>query len=439
MICDANQAVICAIQPEQGVGTWTTPDSNVVIVNANEPETMVNGLLPGSTYTFFWTLSNGICGDYSSTRLVADVGLTGSIAKVCTPVVEECEGSIINLCANPVPTGFEGKWSQPNSQASLGVTINDSDVSNTSVTTIEPGNPYNAYTFYWTVIDEAGVCTASDTMIVKVFGIPNELAQIDDVDLISCNGETVVTANMTSDGLTGRWTSSNENIEFTNPTNSNTSVNNLNPGMNTLVWSLTSGACGDYSSDEIIVFYEQGPEAVNDVYDIGFSSSSTLMVTENDQLFSPEFDITIISTPMNGTATVDENGEIVYEAANNYVGLDMFTYELCNPTCVSECSIAQVELRVGEDASCIIPSIMTPNRDGINDVFMIPCIETGNFPSNEVIIFNQWGDEIYRAAPYANDWRGTYNGEDVPAGTYYYVIAFDRNTEPKAGFLIIER
>lgn len=82
---------------------------------------------------------------------------------------------------------------------------------------------------------------------------------------------------------------------------------------------------------------------------------------------------------------------------------------------------------------------MTPNSDGINDFFMIPCIETGNFPGNEVTIFNQWGDEIYRAAPYTNNWQGTYNGEDVPAGTYYYVISFDRNSAPEAGFLVIER
>ena len=94
---------------------------------------------------------------------------------------------------------------------------------------------------------------------------------------------------------------------------------------------------------------------------------------------------------------------------------------------------------VGGNATCTAPNIITPNGDGINDAFVIPCLETGNFLQNEVSIFNQWGDEIYRSAPYNNDWRGTYNGEDVPAGTYYYVIAFDRNTEPTAGFLVIER
>ena len=438
-ICDVNNAVICANPPAQGIGAWSTEDKDVVIAQPNEPQTSISGLRPGSTYTFFWTLSNGVCGEYSATRLIVDVGVTGAIAKVCNPLIEECEGSEVNLCANPVPAGFTGQWSQPSSQTALGVTIDNASASNTTVSTIEPGSPYNAYTFYWTVTDAAGVCTATDTMLVNIYSIPDEMANIEDSELISCNGEAVVAAMPLSDGLTGTWTSPDETIVIEDPNSISTSISNLKPGMNTLVWSATSGACENYSMDEIIVFYEAEPVAVDDIFDIGFSSEATLNVMENDEIFSPEFDIIILSAPMHGTAEVGEDGNINFVAEQGFVGDDVFTYELCNPTCASDCSIAQVTLDIGKKASCIIPTIMTPNGDGINDFFMIPCIETGNFPGNEVIIFNQWGDEIYRAAPYDNNWRGTYNGEDIPVGTYYYVISFDRNTEPEAGFLIIER
>ncbi len=438
-ICDLDNAVICALAPSQGIGTWTTDDANVIIDNPNSPETSLSGLLPGSTYTFFWRLSNGVCGEYSATRLIVEVGVAGAVAKVCSPVIEACEGNTVNLCANPVPAGFNGQWSQPSSQAALGVSIDDAGISNTTVSTIEPGNPYNEYTFYWTVIDDQGICSGTDTMKVKVYGIPDDIAMIADDELIACNGDAVITANTIPNGLTGNWSSPNPDIIIATPNNATTEVSNLSEGMNTLVWSLQSGACTDFSSDEIIVFYEAMPEAIDDIYDIGFSSGSLLNVTENDQIFSPDYEISILSAPMNGTAEMDANGQVNYVANQNFVGSDFFTYELCNPTCASDCSTAQVELKIGEDASCIVPTIMTPNNDGVNDVFMIPCIETGNFPGNEVIIFNQWGDEIYRSAPYTNNWRGTYNGEDVPAGTYYYVIAFDRNTEPTAGFLIIER
>ncbi|MEM6319867.1 MAG: gliding motility-associated C-terminal domain-containing protein [Bacteroidota bacterium] len=438
-ICDVENAVICALPASEGIGTWTIDDETVTIDNPNQAETTVSGLRPGSTYTFFWRLSNSGCGEYSAARLIAEVGVTGAIANVCSPILEVCTGDAVNLCANPVPTGFTGRWSQPENQADLGVVIDNSAETNTTVSTIEAGTPFNTYVFYWTVIDAEGICTASDTMEVNLYGIPSNMAAIDDDELISCNGEAAIAANAVADGLTGTWSSPDENIMIDLPNSNTTGVSNLAAGMNTLIWSVSSGACNNFSSDEITIFFEEAPQAMDDIFDIGFSSSSVLNVVENDQIFSPEFEVTLFSNPSNGTATVQADGQIVYEANANFVGTDEFTYELCNPTCLSDCSTATVTLTVGQDAECIIPTIMTPNDDGVNDAFLIPCIETGNFPGNEVIIFNQWGDEIFRAAPYNNDWEGTFNGEDIPVGTYYYVISFDRNTEPKAGFIIIER
>jgi len=57
-------------------GTWTQADAQanmgVVIDNPSDPNTTVSGLLsgvPSAAYEFTWTLSNGACGDFStSTR-----------------------------------------------------------------------------------------------------------------------------------------------------------------------------------------------------------------------------------------------------------------------------------------------------------------------------------------------------------------------------------
>ncbi len=440
MICTEAEATICAEAPIQGIGTWTTDDASIAIINPNSPIATIRGYQPGEDYTFTWTLSNGVCGDYASAQLNVSVGLSGSIAQVCESLIEECEDNTVTLCANPVLTGFSGRWSQPSSQAALGVTIDSPDENTTTVSTIEAGSPYNAYTFWWTVTDSLGVCPAIDTVEVNVYDIPSEFATILDEQLISCNGETVVSASPPSAGLTGTWSSLEATVEISNPNNSSTTIRNLSPGMNTLIWSLNSGACMDYSSDEISIFFEQTPIAKNDIFTIAFGGSAIINVTENDQLFSPDFELIIINEPTTGSITVNENGEITYTAGQNFVGSDEFTYQLCNATCTTECSIATVSLEVGKNNnSCVVPTIITPNGDNVNDAFVIPCIATGNFPRNEVIIFNQWGDELFRASPYNNDWRGTYNGEDVPAGTYYYVISYDRNTEPTAGFLVIER
>lgn len=57
-----------------------------------------------------------------------------------------------------------------------------------------------------------------------------------------------------------------------------------------------------------------------------------------------------------------------------------------------------------------LPNAFTPNNDGINDIFM---------SGEEILIYNRWGQIIYNG----NDgWDGTYNGNKVSSGTYYYVI-----------------
>lgn len=70
----------------------------------------------------------------------------------------------------------------------------------------------------------------------------------------------------------------------------------------------------------------------------------------------------------------------------------------------------------------IITTLFTPNGDGINDTWYIQDIQ--NYQDNEVIVFNIHGQQIYSQKNYMNDWKGTYNGKELPDGTYYYVLKF---------------
>ncbi|MBC7774916.1 MAG: gliding motility-associated C-terminal domain-containing protein, partial [Phycisphaerae bacterium] len=87
------------------------------------------------------------------------------------------------------------------------------------------------------------------------------------------------------------------------------------------------------------------------------------------------------------------------------------------------------------------PTIITPNNDGFNDQFKIPqeCTLGEGAADLEVTIFNQWGDAVFHAKPYLNDWAGTYNNEQLPAGTYYFVVKLNEKDEPRTGFLLIQR
>lgn len=72
-------------------------------------------------------------------------------------------------------------------------------------------------------------------------------------------------------------------------------------------------------------------------------------------------------------------------------------------------------------------SAFTPNHDGDNDVFFIGNVE--KYPDNNLKIYNRYGNLIYSATNYANTWDGTYLGNNVPTGTYFYI--FDDGKEKK--------
>ena len=81
----------------------------------------------------------------------------------------------------------------------------------------------------------------------------------------------------------------------------------------------------------------------------------------------------------------------------------------------------------------------SPNGDGINDWWKIPILS--KYPNNSVIIINRWGDEVWKKDNYDNKnvvFRGqNMNGEDLPDGTYYYIIQY--NNIEKRGWVFIKR
>ncbi|WP_170068976.1 gliding motility-associated C-terminal domain-containing protein [Cecembia rubra] len=63
-----------------------------------------------------------------------------------------------------------------------------------------------------------------------------------------------------------------------------------------------------------------------------------------------------------------------------------------------------------------IPNVFTPNGNGFNDTFEI--VGINRFEKNELVILNRFGDEIFRAENYRNNWDA--NG--IVPGTYFYIL-----------------
>ena len=61
------------------------------------------------------------------------------------------------------------------------------------------------------------------------------------------------------------------------------------------------------------------------------------------------------------------------------------------------------------------------------------------FSSSELIILNQWGEEVYRAAPYLNDWDGRdSNGRELSEDTYFTVLKI-KSDDVRKGYVMIIR
>ena len=153
--------------------------------------------------------------------------------------------------------------------------------------------------------------------------------------------------------------------------------------------------------------------------------------------------------PSAVTFTLIDNGGLngVQVQAGNVIippgttpGTYTLTYKLCQAGLPTNCDTATIIVEVG-DFGIVVPEGISPDGDGLNDVWYIRGIE--NYPKNQVTLYNRWGNLIYRRNPYKNDWDGksdnalTVNGNDrVPAGTYYWVI--DLGTGKKlTGFVYV--
>lgn len=76
-----------------------------------------------------------------------------------------------------------------------------------------------------------------------------------------------------------------------------------------------------------------------------------------------------------------------------------------------------------------ITSGFSPNGDGKNDTWLIDYID--QFPANTVEIYNRWGDRIFSSNGYDVPFDGTYKGQDLPVGTYYFIININHPGYPK--------
>ena len=85
-------------------------------------------------------------------------------------------------------------------------------------------------------------------------------------------------------------------------------------------------------------------------------------------------------------------------------------------TTIDNCDSVEYIIIQVRELEIEVPNVFTPNGDGVNDTFEVPNLD--KYVTNEVVIVNRWGEKVYEANGYNNDW----DGGSQPDGTYFYII-----------------
>ena len=67
-----------------------------------------------------------------------------------------------------------------------------------------------------------------------------------------------------------------------------------------------------------------------------------------------------------------------------------------------------------------IPNAFTPNNDGFNDSWNIPALDA--YPDFELLVFNRYGEIVYKNSRIRKPWDGNYKANLLPAGAYAYIL-----------------
>lgn len=177
---------------------------------------------------------------------------------------------------------------------------------------------------------------------------------------------------------------------------------------NYLIIATNTYQCRDTAQYAVTMFPE-----INLNISASVPGGASVMDGESIQLFSSGTGITNYNwTPAGMLSSTNIPNPVAYPISNT-----RFTLTVTNTGgCIDTASIGFRVIALDIEPS----AAFTPNNDGFTDKWVIKNIHLAK--TSKVVIFNRYGNKVYEATNYANQWDGTYKGKPLPDGAYYYQI-----------------
>ena len=389
------------------------------------------GGLSATNYTVYVQDANGC----TTTQAVTIVEPSTALSASATAETILCNGLSVNVVvvASGGTAPYNGTGSFSVTQGSYSYTVSDANgcQSTVSVTVTEPsvltssasvtsvvtcnganatvditangGTPSYTGTGSFTVgagsytytVTDANNCASSVSIVVTE---PSAVQISVTAPAITCSGQTTTVTVSASGGVapyTGETTVVVSDGTFTytvsdaNGCASTSSITLVQPA------AITTNAGVDQT--ECSVEFSLNAQLLNGQSGIWSALNTPAVFTQN-------------TSPTSGVRNLNEGDNLlVWMVTDNSTG------------CIATDTL-NVHQHGDDECELELPTGFSPNGDGFNDGYYIKGID--RYPDNEVIVFNRWGNEVYRKSNYKNsDWVGQNNGgEDLPEGTYFLIL-----------------
>ena len=190
-------------------------------------------------------------------------------------------------------------------------------------------------------------------------------------------------------------------------------------GVYTVTYTVAaSGGCPQFSNTAPVTII---PEITVELSAVCDGQDFTITALPVAGSFNPTTAIYEWTGPNGYTFGPSSNPSIVVDETGTYTST--VTFNGCT----------HVNSQVVNSTTCSIQKGISPNGDGDNEEFILADVKA-------LSIFNRYGSKVYTyGSNYTNQWHGQSNsGNELPDGTYYYVIT--RNSgESITGWIYINR